>query len=103
MRRQRPLWPGDRAPIQRRAHGLTPAQRDALLRAQGNQCPGCHRPLASGEGEIDHDHRHCPGATGCIQCVSGVLCQACNSSIGFARDNVETMTSLIAYLRRTRR
>lgn len=78
--RQRILGPGDsRAPLRRRMHGLTPAEQDALFRAQGGRCAICQR--TDERLVIDHDHRHCPGRQGCRRCVRGLLCNSCNVSL----------------------
>ena len=97
MRRQRVLGPWDaRAPGRRTAHGLTPAEREALIALQGGACAICGR---TGERlEIDHDHRHCPGKTGCRRCVRGALCGRCNTALGRFGD--DKIPQLIAYLSR---
>ena len=81
MRRQRVLGAADsRAPAQRRVHGLTPAERGALVARQGGRCALCLR-----DGlrlQVDHDHRHCPGREGCQLCIRGMLCGACNMHLG---------------------
>lgn len=93
--RQRVLGPWDsRAPGRRTAHGLSPAEVDALVALQGGRCAVCGR---SGQRlEIDHDHRHCPGKTGCRQCVRGALCGKCNSALGWIGD--ANVPALLAYL-----
>lgn len=95
--RQRVLGPTDsRAPIRRRAHGLTADERDALAGMQGGLCAICAR---SGQRlQVDHDHRHCPGSTGCRQCVRGYLCGRCNSALGWIGDN--NIPALLRYLAR---
>ena len=76
-----------RAPIRRRAHGLTADERDALIAAQHGLCAICRRPAQP--LEIDHDHRHCPGRYGCRQCVRGALCGPCNRGLGLLEANLE--------------
>ena len=39
---------------------------------------------------IDHDHSN--------NKVRGVICSSCNKTLGYARDNIETLASCIAYL-----
>jgi hypothetical protein len=97
MRRQRILGPDDsRAPVRRRTHGLTAAERDALIVLQGGRCAICGR---TGQRlEVDHDHRHCPGRTGCRSCVRGALCGRCNTALGRFGD--AAIPRLIAYLSR---
>jgi len=95
--RQRVLGPGDsRAPTRRRAHGLTPAEVDALAALQGGLCAICGRPGL--RLQVDHDHRHCPGREGCRRCVRGLVCNRCNSALGQLGD--ENVPRLIAYLSR---
>lgn len=43
----------------RTAHGITPAEKQAMLDAQGGRCYLCGDPLAYDEVVIDHDHRCC--------------------------------------------
>lgn len=95
--RQRVLGPNDsRAPIRRRAHGLTPAEQDRLAEVQRGLCAICQEP--SDRLAIDHDHRHCAGSTGCRQCVRGLLCPRCNSGLGWIGDR--NIPRLLAYLSR---
>ena len=51
---------------------------------------------------IDHVHGHCEGTRGCMECVRGRLCRACNTGIGMFKDSEATLEKAIAYLRRTR-
>lgn len=93
--RQRILGPTDpRSPVRRRAHGLTPAELDALKARQGGRCAICLRP--SRRLQVDHDHRHCPGREGCRQCVRGLLCGRCNSAVGWLGD--ANVPRLLIYL-----
>ena len=97
MRRQRILGPTDsRAPRRRMAHGLTPAEVDALIALQGGACAICGR--AAERLQIDHDHRHCPGSQGCRHCVRGALCGRCNTGLGRFGDHL--IPQLMKYLAR---
>jgi hypothetical protein len=97
MRRQRILGPTDsRAPVRRRVHGLTADERAALVAFQGGLCAICGR--AGLRLQVDHDHRHCPGHTGCRQCVRGAFCGRCNTALGRFGDHL--IPRLIAYLSR---
>lgn len=51
---------------------------------------------------IDHVHGHCEGTRGCMECVRGRLCRACNTGIGMFKDSEATLEKAVAYLRRTR-
>ncbi len=94
--RQRVLGPNDsRAPIRRKAHGLTADERDALVRLQGNACAICKE--VSDKLAVDHNHMHCPGKEGCRNCVRGMLCPRCNSALGWIGD--KNIPALLAYLR----
>lgn len=73
-----------------RGFGLTPADYEALLVAQGGVCAICQRPerVSVGKGRnprqlrrlaVDHDH-----ATGRVR---GLLCQTCNMLVGSFGDN----------------
>lgn len=95
--RQRVLGPTDsRAPVRQRAHGLTPAEVDALRALQRGLCAICGR--AGQALQVDHDHRHCPGTHGCRRCVRGLLCPRCNGNLGKLGD--ANIPRLIAYLSR---
>ena len=97
MRRQRVLGPTDsRAPARRTAHGITPAERDRLAELQSWSCAICLR--GGLKLELDHDHRHCPGRTGCRQCVRGLLCGRCNAGLGLIGDAF--IPRLLGYLAR---
>jgi hypothetical protein len=95
--RQRILGPADsRAPLRRKAHGLTPDEIGALIALQGGACAICGRP---GQPlQLDHDHRHCPGRIGCRNCVRGALCGRCNTALGRFGDDL--IPGLIRYLAR---
>ncbi|MBP8537137.1 endonuclease domain-containing protein [Streptomyces sp. MK37H] len=70
---------------QARRHKLTRARVNAILRAQDDTCPLCHRlggdPSMEGPSwwHIDHDHACCPGRSSCGHCVRGLLCRDCNT------------------------
>lgn len=73
----------------RRAYGLTPEAYDALLEAQDGACAGCHWPF---EVTPHVDHCHASGR------VRGLLCKPCNTVLGMANDNTDTLRRLAAYL-----
>lgn len=78
----------------RRYYGMKPEDYDALLAAQGGVCATCGRPEPGGRKRylcVDHDH-----ATGAVR---GLLCSACNTAVGFFRDNPERLARMIEYLR----
>jgi hypothetical protein len=72
-------------------YGLTIAQRDTLLVAQGGVCAICGTDQPDRGGwHVDHDHG--------TDEVRGVLCRACNNGIGDMRDSVEILERAIRYL-----
>lgn len=81
--------------------GLTPAQYQEMLNAQGGVCAICENTerSTSKTGRIkrlavDHDH-----ATGAIR---GLLCANCNKGIGNLGDSVDTLIAAAAYLEAAR-
>jgi len=82
----------------KRQYGLTEAEYAGLLDRQGGVCAICKQPetwvkcarlmpLA-----VDHNHE-----TGQIR---GLLCHRCNSMLGYARDNLDTLLSGVDYLKK---
>lgn len=71
----------------RKRYGIDLDRYLAMCTARGGKCDICSevRPLV-----VDHCH-----ATGRVR---GLLCNGCNSTIGFARDNVRVLENAIAYL-----
>jgi hypothetical protein len=73
---------------------LTPGRAKELLEAQGGVCAIC-KTLPEGKGRfgtwnVDHDHE-----TGEIR---GLLCGYCNSMLGYAKDDPETLRAGMDYL-----
>ena len=80
------LYGGTREYHLRRRYGLTSAEGDAMIEAQGGTCAVC-----SGKPEhVDHDHE-----TGVVR---GILCFNCNQALGNARDDVKVLRGLARYL-----
>ena len=64
-----------------------------LLAAQKERCAICKTDLAA--GEIKHlDHCHASGK------VRGWLCLACNTGLGFFKDDTARLSAAVRYLRR---
>ena len=78
-----------------RKYGLTPETFNELVVDQDNSCAICqtHADEAS-RGRLFVDHCHSSGK------VRGLLCHSCNLVIGHAKDNIETLTKSINYLRK---
>jgi hypothetical protein len=74
----------------RRRYGITAAEADAMLEAQGGLCALCRERPAE---HVDHDH-----LTGKVR---GMLCSCCNQGLGNFRDRADVLRSAIDYLERT--
>lgn len=72
-------------------HGLTADQYDALIAKANGACELC----GSTEKKLVLDHCH---ATGVIR---GVLCTACNTSIGKLGDTSKSLLRAVAYLQKS--
>lgn len=86
-------------------YGITVADYDAILIAQGGGCAGCG-VATSRDGRrlaVDHDHKCCPGSRSCGKCVRGLLCTNCNRGLGRLADDPARLSRLIDYLNRTSR
>ena len=77
--------------VKARRCGVTIADIERLTAAQGGRCAICWE-LPARVLAIDHDHE-----TGAFR---GLICQACNSGIGFFRDNPGLMSAAVRYLMR---
>jgi hypothetical protein len=72
-------------------YGLTQAEYERMLREQNGLCAFCHRRPARGL-VIDHDHA--------TNRVRGLLCDKCNSGLGFFDDDAERMRTAAGYIDR---
>lgn len=74
-------------------YGITEADYEEMVEAQGNRCAVCFSDTVGGRYDrwhIDHDH-----ATGKVR---GLLCTNCNRGIGHFKDNPLFLASAIEYL-----
>ena len=84
--------------MQRRRHGLNSSEKAVIATAQGG-CLICQRPEPGAKGwVVDHDRSCCPGDKSCAKCRRGVLCQWCNSMLGYSIDNPATLRAAADYL-----
>lgn len=80
-------------------YGISSDQYKELLTKQNNLCKICKRPETTIDPRnkklrrlcIDHDHK-----TGKVR---GLLCQKCNSMLGFFDDNIQILENAISYLK----
>lgn len=90
--------PCSRRVAQKRRHGLYPEQKTAIADHQGG-CAICGHPEPGAKGWVlDHDRSCCDSDASCPKCRRGVLCQWCNSMLGYAFDRPETLQAAIEYL-----
>lgn len=84
-----------------RRHNMTLERYDELLASQGGGCAICGITAPTGKRsnfDIDHDHRCCPGAYSCGECIRGLLCNRCNTLIGRASEDLAILEAAIRYL-----
>jgi hypothetical protein len=73
-----------------RRYGITSAEVNAMIEAQGGVCLLCRERKPE---HVDHDH-----VTGVVR---GVLCSCCNQGLGNFRDSAGALRKAIDYLERT--
>lgn len=74
-------------------YGMTPADYESLLAAQGGRCGICGvTPDVAPRNKLFVDHCHASSK------VRGLLCSRCNTGLGFLRDDTTTLRAAIAYL-----
>lgn len=72
-------------------YGMTPAQYDVMLEAQGGVCAICGKRSPNDRRlHVDHDHK-----TGKVRAI---LCARCNVTLGRVNDDKGLLQRLIAYL-----
>jgi hypothetical protein len=74
-----------------RTFGITQAEYDAMLTAQGGGCAICGRsPRIGSSLHVDHDH-----ATGRIR---GLLCFRCNGGLGQFAEDIDRLVAATRYI-----
>jgi hypothetical protein len=76
-------------------YGISPNDYDYMLERQGYRCAICLTEEPGGSGgvfQVDHSHD-----TGFVR---GLLCGSCNKAIGLLKEDPESLTRAILYLRR---
>lgn len=91
--------PGARDKYLMRAYGITSAQYDALLAANGGKCWICQKlPKPGGRRlHLEHNHKMPKGPAS----VRGVACWNCNAGLRSYRDNAGLMRIAADYLEST--
>ena len=87
-----------------RTYKLSLESYEEMLATQEGGCALCQKtPEENGKKlSVDHDHACCPGKRSCGKCVRGLLCDACNHSIGRMDDDVERLQAAINYIKEHR-
>lgn len=73
-------------------YGITLAEYEARLAAQGGRCACCgtEEPRGAGSFRVDHDHE-----TGVVR---GLLCNPCNAGLGLLGDSPAALMRALRYL-----
>jgi hypothetical protein len=72
-----------------------------MLADQDGKCGVCGTDEPGGrhgQWHVDHDHKCCPTASSCGECLRGILCHRCNRGLGLFNDDLDRLTSALAYL-----
>jgi hypothetical protein len=75
-----------------RRYGITAAEYDIMLDAQGGVCAICG--TAPNKRRLDVDHSHETGE------VRELLCPACNVVLGLVGEDIGTLKNIIKYIRK---
>jgi len=80
--------------------GLTVEKYFEIIKLQNNCCYICKRPQIGSKRRlsIDHDHNCCPGQISCGKCFRGLLCNMCNVTLGYVKDDIGLLKAMITYL-----
>lgn len=76
-----------------RSYGITDADYNALLEAQGGVCACCGGPPNGAGNRLYVDHVHG------TKTIRGLLCFSCNSGIGALGDTIEGVERALSYLK----
>ena len=76
-------------------YGMTLDDYDRILKSQNNRCAICNNKSVGNKRQknLSVDHCHTTGK------VRGLLCQWCNSGIGYMKDDIELLEKAIDYLK----
>jgi hypothetical protein len=73
-----------------------------MLDKQNGECDICHKKFGpTRKAQVDHNHKCCSSpCKSCGKCVRSLLCRACNQGLGKFDENIDTLESAIAYVRK---
>lgn len=74
----------------KRKYGITIDDKEQMWLNQNKKCKICESLLVFEDSMVDHNHR-----TGEVR---GILCNACNACIGYAKENTQILSNAINYL-----
>lgn|ERR1017187_43264 len=74
-----------------RKYNLTSAEFAQLFLLQGSRCAGCGIQFTD-HTKLQVDHCHSTNV------VRGLLCRPCNTALGFVKDDIKVLKSLIKYV-----
>jgi hypothetical protein len=81
------------------AYGITLLEWEDIFTKQGRQCAICKRKKPIGLGwATDHKGWHCRRGK-LRKRIRAILCQHCNTLLGQARESVDILKAVIAYIR----
>lgn len=76
----------------------------ALRLINATECENCRTRLfgvgSRHSGVVDHDHKCCPGAASCGDCIRGIICAKCNFLAGYADEDPERYAAVLRYIAR---
>lgn len=94
-RKNAAAWRNDQL---RKNFGITRADYDAMLAAQGGGCAICGgQQTTKGKNELSVDHCHTTGM------VRGLLCNKCNQALGLSDDEPGRLRMMADYIERSRK
>lgn len=76
----------------KRNYGITNLEYDLLVSHKNNSCYICGKPKEDNGYKLSVDHCHKTNK------IRGLTCGACNSMLGYAKDNKEILQNAIKYL-----
>lgn len=80
-------------------YGITQIEYNEIYFKQNGSCVICLKHSDQvGTLVVDHDHKHCSKKRGCKECIRGLLCHDCNTSLGKFEDDVDRIIRAANYL-----